>query len=68
MKLRRVIKLKKQYFSMHNGNPFDSKSLCTSEIVKSANKFAVKNDVIILEVKEPYWASCRNCLHIYKGF
>ena len=56
MKRKRLIKLEKQYFSVHNGNPFDSKSLCTSEIVRSANRIAIETDVIILSVKEPSWS------------
>ena len=56
MKRKRLIKLEKQYFSVHNGNPFDSKSLCTSEIVRSANKIAIETDVVILSIKEPSWS------------
>ena len=51
-KRKRKIKLKKQYFNAHNGNPFDSRSICTSEIVKTANKLALNNDLQILEIKD----------------
>lgn len=63
MKRKRLIKLSKQYFSVNNGNPFDSKSICSSEIVKSANKIAIETDVIILEIKEPSWSLGK--VHIY---
>ncbi len=51
-KRKRKIKLKKQYFDAHNGNPFDSRSICTSEIVKTVNELALENDVRILEIKD----------------
>ena len=52
MKLKRKIKLRKQYFDAGNGNPFDSRSICTSEIVKTTNKLALKNNLQILEIKD----------------
>lgn len=55
MKRKRLLKLKKQYFDAHTGNPYDSRSICTSEIVKSANKLALQNNVIILEIKKSSW-------------
>lgn len=61
MKRRRLIKLEKQYFS--TDDPFNSRALCTSEIVKSANQLAIDNDVIILEIKEPSWSIGK--VHIY---
>ncbi len=55
MKRKRLLKLKKQYFDANTGNPYDSRSICTSEIVKSANKLAIQNNVIILEIKKSSW-------------
>lgn len=51
-KRKRKIKLKKQYFDAYNGNPFDSRSICTSEIVKSAHKLALNNKIQIIEIKD----------------
>lgn len=54
MKRKRLIKLKKQYFDVDD-NPYNSKSICNSEIVKAANKLASKNEVIILEISKSSW-------------
>lgn len=51
-KRKRKIRLKKQYFDAGNGNPFDSRSICTSEIVKTANAIALESELQILEIKD----------------
>lgn len=55
MKRKRLIKLKKQYFDTHDGNPYNSRAICNSEIVKAANKLSSKNEVIILEISKSSW-------------
>lgn len=55
MKRKRLLKLKKQYFDTYDGNPYNSRSICNSEIVKSANKLASKNEVVILEISKSSW-------------
>lgn len=51
---RRILKLKKEYFPVEN-NYRDSKSICTNEIVKEANRLAAQYDITILEISESSW-------------
>lgn len=55
MKRKRTIKIKKQYFDSKDGNPFNSRVICNSEIVKTANRLAAASDIIILEIEKSTW-------------
>ena len=53
-KRKRILKLKKEFFPVEN-NYRDSKSICTNEIVKEANRLAAQYNVTILEISSSSW-------------
>lgn len=53
-KRKRILKLRKEYFPVEN-NYRDSKSICTNEIVKEANRLAAQYNVTILEISSSSW-------------